>query len=304
MKILVYGSVNMDYVYSVSHVVKERETLKSKELNIYPGGKGLNQAIALSRAGAEVFFAGAIGEDGELLADLLRDNHIDITHLQRTHSKTGHAIIQITKSAENGIVIYPGANANISKSNIDQVLSHFHSGDILLIQNEISNLPYLVDAAYEKGLRIVLNPSPIDESIFEVDFKKIFCMILNEIEIKDIYSHETQTPAANDYPHYMDYLISKYPHLKVMLTLGTDGCIYKDKTQTYSQPIFKTSAVDATAAGDTFTGYFISEFAKGTPIPEILKIASCASSITVSRYGAAPSIPKHGEVMTKLKQLI
>ena len=144
MKVLNFGSCNIDYVYLLDHIVNAGETESADTLSVFSGGKGLNQSIAAARAGVPIAHAGCIGEDGEFLAELLKNDHVDITHLKRTPGKTGHAMIQVSKRGENAICIYPGSNAEVTCADIDKVLACFDEGDMLLLQNEISNVPYLV----------------------------------------------------------------------------------------------------------------------------------------------------------------
>ena len=293
MKFLNFGSCNIDYVYSMDHIVRVGETQSSDNLSIFPGGKGLNQSIALSRAGAHVYHAGCIGKDGDLLLDTLTDSGVDISYIRRVDEKNGHAIIQVSREGENSIFLYAGSNSMITEEYVDSVLSNFESGDYILLQNEINNLNYIIDKAYERDMFIILNPSPINEIIHGIDFSKLSCIILNEGEMIDI-------TGAEDVEEGLEILNSKYPKLQIMLTLGKNGCIYRYKNQKCSHPIFEAVAVDTTAAGDTFTGYFIAELSSGEDIKNIIKFASCASAITVSRHGAAPSIPTRKEVLEAL----
>lgn len=296
MKFLNFGSCNIDYVYSMDHIVRVGETQSSDKLSVFPGGKGLNQSIALSRAGAYVYHAGCIGEGGELLLDTLTESGVDISYIRRVEEKNGHAIIQVSSEGENSIFLYAGSNAMISEEYVDSVLSNFSDGDYLLLQNEINNLNYIVDKAYDRGMFIILNPSPINEIIHGIDFSKLSCIILNEGEMEDV-------TGCSDIDESLEILKKKYPELRIMLTLGKNGCVYCYKNEKYFHPIFETVAVDTTAAGDTFTGYFMRELARGTEIKKILKIASCASAITVSRHGAAPSIPTMEEVDDALETM-
>ena len=181
MKILNFGSLNIDYVYSLDHIVMAGETISSKGLNIFPGGKGLNQSVALARAGAQVYHAGCVGKDGQLLIDTLSGDGVDMTYLKVVDEKSGHAIIQVSGDGENSIVLYAGANNMISCEQVDDVLSGFSAGDILVLQNEINNLEYIIDKAYEIGMQIIFNCAPIKENVVALDFSKISCVILNEV---------------------------------------------------------------------------------------------------------------------------
>lgn len=296
MKILNFGSANIDYVYSVPHFVRKGETLHSSKLELFPGGKGLNQSIAIAKAGAKVFHAGCVGTGGDVLLDVLCENGVDVSYIRRVEEKNGHAIIQVTEDAENSIFLYSGSNVMITEEQIENVLCDFGEGDILLLQNEINSIDYIIAAAHKKGMIVILNPSPIDEHILTLDYSMIEYLILNEIEAKDI-------TGARDYESALSIFREKHPHMKIMLTLGKHGCIYQDENQRVYHPVFETNAVDTTAAGDTFTGYFVRGISMEIRIEETLKIASCAAAISVSRKGASTSIPLFQEVQENLKIL-
>lgn len=293
MRIVNIGSMNLDHVYQTDHIVRPGETESADSMDVFLGGKGINQSIALAKAGMEVYHAGMIGDDGQPFLDACKAYGVKGDYIRQIDGKTGHAIIQIDHSAQNSILLYGGANQRLTESFVDEVLSHFDSGDILLLQNEVNLMPYIVDRAYERGLLIALNPSPFNEKLNDVDFSKIGIFLLNEVE-------GGQITGCTQPEDVIRTLHSRYPHAKIVLTLGKDGAIYADQTQQHFQPIFPVKAVDTTAAGDTFTGYFLAGIAKGLPIPEVLKRSAKASSIAVSRKGAVPSIPYEKEVMEAL----
>lgn len=289
MRVLNLGSMNLDFVYSLDHIVRPGETEASREMNIFLGGKGMNQSIALAKAGAEVYQGGMIGTDGQPFLDACREFGVHADYIRQVDAKSGHAIIQIDREAQNCILLYGGANQMLTTEYVDEVLSHFGSEDILLLQNEVNLLSYIVDKAYEKGMQISLNPSPFNEKLDAVDMSKISIFLLNEVEGKQITGH-TEPDAI------LTKLLEMYPHAKIVLTLGKDGAVYADARQKYYQPIFPVKAVDTTAAGDTFTGYFLAGMIEGMPIPDIFRMSAKASSITVSREGAVPSIPYRAEL--------
>lgn len=296
MKILNFGSCNIDYVYSLDHIVGVGETETTYMLETFPGGKGLNQSIAVAKAGGEIFHAGCVGCDSDILTEILLKNSVNISYLSRTDKKNGHAIIQVSDKGENSIFLYPGSNEMIKKDYIDLVLKDFGQGDIILLQNEISNVDYIVERAYQKQMCIILNPSPFNEKLNKIDFNKLTYIILNEVEAKAIAGYDI--PEGN-----LTCIKNKYKNLKVVLTLGSNGCIYSDSLCEFYQPAFKVNAVDTTAAGDTFTGYFIAGLSRGSDYQTILKMASAASAIAVSRKGAAPSIPDKSEVLSSFQNL-
>ncbi len=292
MKILNFGSLNIDYVYQMDHFVREGETISSDSLEIFCGGKGLNQSLALSKSGVKVWHAGAVGElDGEILTQQLEQFGIDTKNIKRVKNKTGHAIIQKNQAGQNGILLYGGANQEITKNQVDQVLNEFRKGDFLILQNEINEVGYIMEQAYGKGMRIVLNPSPMNRKIWSYPLHYVEFFILNEIEAGDICQK------SGSGRELLDQLTEKFPKAKILLTLGQDGSLYKDGDQVYEQEIYRVKVVDTTGAGDTFTGYFIGGLALGETPEQALDHAAKAASIAVSRAGAAPSIPTRDEVL-------
>ena len=293
MRVLNIGSLNLDYVYNLDHIVQPGETEASYELNVHLGGKGMNQSVALAKAGVDVYHGGMIGEDGQPFLDACKEFGVHAEYIRQIDTKSGHAIIQIDKNAQNSILLYGGANQQLTSEYIDTVLADFGAEDILLLQNEVNMLPYIVNRAYEKGMTIALNPSPFNEKLHAVDMGKISIFLLNEVE-------GFQITGLKNPDDIIAKLLEMYPHSKIVLTLGQDGAVYADQEQKHFQPVFKVNAVDTTAAGDTFTGYFLAGLCEGLPIPEVLKMSAKASSIAVSRAGAVPSIPFREEVMAAL----
>lgn len=295
MKVLVFGSLNYDYVYQMDHIVIPGETQSSYSMEVCLGGKGFNQAVALSKAGLDVYLAGSIGEDGEAFIEACQQYGICYDDIKHEAGKTGHAIIQVDKHSQNCIVLYGGANQLQTPKHIQEVLSHFEKGDILVLQNEINHLDTIVNIANEKQLTIVLNPSPYNEKLKAIDFNKISMFILNEVE------GEAMTNSI-DPQTILDRIHEMYPQAEVVLTLGEQGAYHqtKDGIKTY-QPAFKVNAVDTTAAGDTFTGYFISGMSEHLPIQDCLKQSAYASSKAVQILGAANSIPLKAELIKELQ---
>ncbi|MBR2062431.1 MAG: ribokinase, partial [Anaerotignum sp.] len=249
MKVLNIGSLNLDYVYQVDHIVQPGETEASFDMNIFLGGKGINQSMALAKAGVKVYHGGMIGEDGQPFLDACKEYGVNADYIKMIEGKTGHAIIQLDKDAQNSILLYGGANQKLTEDFVDEVLSHFEKGDILLLQNEVNLLPYIVEQAYAKGMQVALNPSPFNEKLREVDLKKISIFLLNEVE-------GGQITGMTDPDDVLAKMRELFPHAKIVLTLGKDGAKYAEGDVTYYQPVFEVQAVDTTAAGDTFTGYF------------------------------------------------
>lgn len=287
-KFLNFGSLNLDMVYSVDHTVRPGETIASSKLEYFCGGKGLNQSIALAKAGANIFHAGCVGNDGKILIKKLNENGVN-THLIKTcDMPNGHAIIQVDKNGQNSILIFGGANAQIDDIHISEVLSEFKEGDRLFLQNEINNVDKIIDAASKKGMEIVFNPSPFTEDILSYPLDKISWFVVNETE-----AHELTNESDTD--KVLSVFAEKYPSAKVLLTLGSDGSICKADGELYHHDIFCVPVVDTTAAGDTFLGFFFA-LVDSLGIENALKYASAASAIAVSKSGASTSIPQLKEV--------
>lgn len=295
-KILNFGSLNIDYVYALDHIVKEGETEASVGYFVFEGGKGLNQSVALARAGAKVFHAGKIGAEGRFLKEAMEGCGVDCRFVTVSDGANGHAIIQRAASGQNSIILYPGANHEITAADIDSVLENFSAGDILVCQNEISQMEYLIKAAYEKGMEIAWNPSPITDVVDRVDFGMIAWLIINEIEGQAITGKTQPDEILKEFK-------AKYPDLRVVLTLGGDGSVYQDREVVLTQQCYTVPVKDTTAAGDTFLGYFVNEVARdNADIAKALQLASMAAALAVSKEGAMPSVPVRQDVELALAQ--
>ena len=291
MKIISLGSLNIDLVYSVSHINLEGETISAREREYKQGGKGLNQSVALARAGAEVLMAGCVGPDGADLLETLRLSGVDTALIRVIDEPSGHAIIQLADSGANSIIIYGGANMKITPRMIDETLAGFSSGDYILLQNEISCVDYAIRAAKERGMKVAFNPSPVSEklSAYPLDLVDIF--ILNELEGRTLSG--TKSFAGAD---IMAALNSRFPQAIIVLTLGEKGVIYHDSRYDLFCSAHKVPVVDTTGAGDTFCGYFLACIMKGMAPQKALETATRASALAIGKKGAAESIPTLSQV--------
>lgn len=294
-KVLCFGSLNIDYTYKVDHFVQKGETISSQGLQVFSGGKGLNQSTALAKAGVKIYHAGAVGRDGEFLLEQLRDVGVHTENVAvLTEVRSGNAIIQNDAEGDNCIILYGGANQAVTREQADAVIGKFSAGDYIILQNEISELAYIMETAHKKGMRIVLNPSPMNDKILALPLEKVDLLILNEVEAGQILDTD-----ETDGDVLMEKLLKRFPEMKFVLTLGSQGSIYGDKRQKIKQSAYRVKAVDTTAAGDTFTGFFIGSLVRGLSVEQAMDIASRASAIAVTRSGAAPSIPTWDEVEAK-----
>lgn len=274
-----FGSLNLDYVYGVDHFVQPGETLAAISRDVKHGGKGLNQSIALVRAGADTAHAGCVGQGGESL--------LAVQEMQ------GHTVIQVNREGENCILLYGGSNRCVTEKQIRDTMARFAPGDWLVLQNEVNLLPMIVEEGARRGLNIALNPSPYNDSLREVDYGKLTWVLVNEIEAEQI-------TGESDPVNAWKVLHVRYPRLSALITLGGKGSMAFRVTdtgvETVRQAAKRVHAVDTTAAGDTFTGYFIAGLMENMPLQACMGRASHAAAISVTRPGAADSIPLRSEV--------
>ncbi len=289
-RILNFGSLNIDHVYSVERFVRPGETLAAAKYAKYCGGKGFNQSVALAHAGARVTHAGKIGEDGIFLRKRLEAAGVDASLVEIVDVPTGHAIIQVTAEGENSIILHGGANRTITRGDAEKALRHFSPGDLVLLQNEISSVPDIMEMASKKELRIAFNPSPIDATIKDYPLHLVDLFVLNEIEGGEL-------TGAKKPETVLTALRADYPKAAFVLTLGGKGAVCASGSVRASVPALKVTAVDTTAAGDTFTGFFLAEWAAGVEVEHALKTACRAAAICVTRPGAADSIPTRAELL-------
>lgn len=289
MKVLCFGSANLDHVYKVDHFTVPGETQGCLEYNIKCGGKGVNQAIAMALAGNDTYFAGIIGSDGGLLKDALVDKGVHIDYMKISNKPTGHAIIEVDQSGQNHILLYGGTNKEIDFEYIDEVLSHFSKGDIVVLQNEINNVPYIIERCYEKEMKSFFNAAPYDIAVKNYPIEKVTWLVVNETEGATLSNEE-------DYEKIIQTLKQKYPHTHILFTMGKEGSRVLTDKEDIKVEALKVNAVDTTGAGDTYIGYFVRGIVEEMPLLETAQMATKASAIAVTRFGAVDSIPNYEEV--------
>lgn len=289
MKIYNLGSVNIDYVYAVDHFVTAGETLSSESMRVFPGGKGLNQSVALARAGASVIHGAIVGDGGDLLTNALAEAGADVGRIEKRPGSCGHAIIQVDRSGQNSILLFAGTNHSIDRAYIESFLFDAEKDDVLLLQNEISGLDVIFEIAHKKKMQIAFNPSPYHESLKLLPLSYIKWWFCNEIEGAAFFEKDEPEEIAEAF-------LRRFPNSNLILTLGKEGSVFVNADTYIRQPIYQVPVVDTTAAGDTFTGYFIAAITSGKSAAFALDVASKAAAITVSRQGASVSIPTRNEV--------
>ena len=285
MKILNFGSINKDLVYNVEDFVKPGETISSRDYGLYLGGKGLNQSVAISKSGSEVYHAGCINKSDHSIISDLKKWGVNTDYINKIDEATGHAIIQINQDGENSIIIHGGANNCVEKDQIDMVLSNFNEGDYILLQNEINSVNEIIEKAHKKGLRIFFNPAPYSSAVNNYSIEKVNTLIYNETEGQRL-------SGKKDYNQIIKTLSNKYPNTRQILTLGKRGSIYSFDKNTIKVKAESVKTIDSTAAGDTYIGYYISSLSKKISVKQSMKIASQAASIATTIVGGANSIPE------------
>lgn len=288
MKILVFGSFNIDRVYKMPRLPGRGETLYCEGFEIHVGGKGLNQALAFAFAGADVTAAGKVGADGRYLTDYLLKNGIDVSDIDFSGEYTGHTIIETDPQGQNQMILFGGANREITEDYCDRLLEKHRDAELILTQYETSCVEYMLRKAHSLGIKTALNPSPYVDKLRSIDYSCADILILNEYEGKSI-TGESET----------ENVLKALAGLgcgEIILTLGADGAVYYDGETAVSCLAFKVNAVDTTGAGDTFTGYCLYELLSGAAPGKALLTGCAASAIEVTKYGAAETIPRREEV--------
>ncbi len=294
-KILVVGSINLDLVFKVDEMVRKGETIHSHRMDQFLGGKGFNQAIALRKAYSHVHLAVNHSKQDAYLVDAAQDMGLDTTHMLAVDTPTGMAFIQVNQAGENCIVLNSGANGVFTKERFDTVLNDFGQGDLLVLQNEINDLALLIQLAKAKGLAVALNPSPFNQNILDLPLRDLDYLIVNEIEGNQL-TQESEASAI------LAALHSKFPNTCVVLTLGSQGLMAQSSDETVQLDSLKVKAVDTTAAGDTFLGFFLGARLEGADLRFALNLANHAAALCVTREGASSSIPTLEEVQTFISQ--
>lgn len=284
MKILNFGSINIDYVYDVSDFVKPGETIASKGFQTFIGGKGCNQSVALAKAKVAVFHAGNISESGLFITSQLEKWGVNTQFINVVQEATGHAIIQVNEQGENAIIIHGGANQTITLEQIETTLNHFEKDDILLLQNEINHISEIIKTAKKRGLKIFFNPAPMTQNVHDFPLDLVDVFIVNETEGEGLTGEKNVATILST-------LQTKFPRAAILLTLGKKGSIYSHKNERIEMTAKSVKTIDTTAAGDTFIGYFVAGLEKGFSIKQALELATKAAAITVTKKGGAVAIP-------------
>ncbi len=301
-RIAVLGSINVDTTYHVTRFPQPGETISANDKSSAPGGKGANQAVAAARSGAQLSFIGMVGEDneGKFMREALQEDGIDTKFLKNDpRHGTGAAVITLDANGQNDIMVYPGANFGMDESLLAGTEDLLEKVDFLIAQFET---PQAVTAAAfklakEHGVVTILNPAPAKEILPEL-------LAVTDVVIPNESESEVLTGIAVDSEEAMlktaEYF-KDHGVANLLITLGSRGVFYSTPHGHGIVPAFKVKAIDTTAAGDTFIGALTSQLRKDlSNVAGALVYAQRASSLTVQRMGAMPSIPTASEVQAAL----
>lgn len=296
-KIIVAGSSNIDMNIYVERLPRPGETIGEGRFMQANGGKGANQAVAAGRLGGDVLFLTCVGDDmqGRMLKEVFASDGIDTSRMKFSSSPTGTALIFVADDGENCIGVAPGANGDMLPSDIDSACAEFEKASYLLMQLEIpfETVCHAVDLAYEKGVKVVLNPAPMSGVIPAEMLEKLWLITPNETEAErltgiKIESVEDAFKAAG--------LLLDEGVKNVIITMGSCGSVICNPSTREVVPARVVSAVDTVGAGDVYNGALVTALSEGKSLVEAARFATIASSIAVTRPGAQSSVPTRQEV--------
>ena len=300
-KILVIGSSNIDLITSVDRFPRPGETIVGQSFTQAMGGKGANQAISAFRAGGDVKFITCLGNDsyGQNAMQSYRDEGLDVSMSKVCdQTATGIAAIWVDKKGENSIIIIPGANHMLTPDYIKNVQKEIEWADIIVLQMEIpyETVQLVCEIASQLGKKVILNAAPaypLDNNIL----KSLYILLVNKSEIEIITDKKIEAIGEEE---IIDTLLEKGVE-NVILTLGSKGSHYKNKDESIRIPAFNVPVTDTTAAGDTFCGALAADFSRNKDLRQVLRFATAAAALCVTRLGAQPSIPSKSEILNFLE---
>lgn len=294
-RVLVIGSANADYLIHTDRMPRLGETMTGSDFAINAGGKGLNQAVALAKLGADTAFLGAVGDDegGRMLLDTLAAHGIAFEGSVETDTTTGVAMVTVVGS-DNFILLNGGANERLTPDAIQRKAALIRAADYVVLQLEISvdTVAAICDIAAASGTCVVLNPAPYKALPPDV-YAAVDYLIPNEHEAQSITGI---SPATQEGAVEAVRRLRALGARTVVITLGERGCVYNDGDEIVFSPAVESHAVDTTSAGDSFIGALVAQLSKGATLPDAIAYATRVAAITVSRHGAARSIPYADEV--------
>ena len=296
--IVVLGSLNMDLMVRARRAPGGGETLPGQAFYTIPGGKGANQALAVSRLGGRAAMVGRVGADGfgEQMSQNLADNAVDIRFVRHeTGVSSGVALIVVEENGENRIIVVPGTNGMVSREDVDGAMDIIRGAGLLVMQFEIDPgvVAYAADLAFRQAVPVLLNPSPPYDVADDL-LHKVTYLVLNEHEAEQLSGLKVSDPQSAE---AAASVLQKRGAGTVILTLGGQGVVAVSAAQVLRLPAYPVEVVDTTAAGDAFIGGLTVSLIEGESLHSALQFASAAGALTVTRLGAQTSIPNRQEVL-------
>lgn len=298
-RVVVVGSLNMDLVVRAQQLPQPGQTLAASHFATASGGKGANQAVAAARSGAQVSMIGCVGDDanGRALRQALLDDGIDCDGVTTdAQAPTGVALITVDSSGQNTIMIVAGANGCLSAEQVDAMEAALQAASVVVCQLEVPEavVGHTLARARALGKIVILNPAPATGPLPAQWLPWIDYLVPNESEAQllsgvPVTGRQGAEAAAK--------VLLQRGAGKVLLTLGAAGALLAGSEGIQDFPAFKVQAVDATAAGDTFTGAFAASLAQGCAEVEAIRFAQQAAALSVTQEGAQPSIPHRQHVL-------
>lgn len=287
--IVVLGSANMDLVTRQPRLPEPGETMAGSDFSTGAGGKGLNQAVAARRAGAEVAFAGAVGDDGfgRELRDFLASEGVDVSALRTSARPTGIAQVSVLDGGENSIVIVAGANGEEELTDGDRALIASAAAIVVQLERPLALVERALAAGREAAALTVLTPAPVDAAAARL-LPLVDILVPNEAEALALSGERDVEAAARRLSEEAG---------TVIVTRGSKGALVARAGEiALSVPAREVEAVDTTGAGDTFVGVLVAWLTRGEPLEASLEAATAAAAISVTRPGAAPAMPTRDEI--------
>ena len=296
-KIVVVGSINMDYTAILAELPHPGETLLAKDFKMSGGGKGANQAMAAAIFSHHVTMIGMLGNDpaGHALYKKMQSKGIDVSCIEFTETPTGTALINVAEQGKNTIVVFPGANHQLTPAHVAKYKDVIEAADMVMMQLEIpmETVRFVTDMAYAANVPVFLNPAPAQALDTDL-LSKVTYITPNETELLRITQSFDSTRGAVS--------LMNLGVKNVIITLGSNGCYVKNASEEGRIGTFKVNAIDTTAAGDSFSGALAAQLANGVPLKEALVFANATGALTTTKIGAQEALPTKEEVIKLMKQ--
>jgi ribokinase len=300
-RIVVIGSLVFDFVARAPRLPRKGETILGDQFGMFPGGKGANQAVQAGRLGAEVYLVGRIGDDvlGERLLTSLKENGVATDFVRRDPAvKTAACCIHVDEQGNNSIIIVPESNLACSREDVDTAAEVIRAAGMMICQLEIAlgTVNYAVEVAARQGVPVILNPAPAQSGLERL-LAQVTYVTPNETEAEILTGLPASTGTSSEsWESAVSRKLLALGPQAVILTVGERGAYLANHDGERLIPTFRVPVLDATAAGDAFTGALGVALAEGRKIEDAIRFANAAGALATTRVGAQPSLASRSEV--------